>query len=304
VLDKTLSEETGRPYILRGRRCTTPLPSVLEPDEFEPWPPTLSSHSLPTLSRISPRRASALTAFNSTCRLALIVERIMDLDEEGPCLEVSTLASGANGEGAARPGGMRQVEDPEMLRLRDVLSEQLDEWWMLLPEAIQVQGDVAVCPLPHFVVNVAVRGTRSTNLFRTTTDRLSPPSPAFAVLQWYHSARILLHSRFINAASREYDRHSSSAAKYFGSPLDLLGANAGNDNNHRRVSSSPDVALVRSHGLSHAICTEAADEIVKLISLLDRWKLLSSSSSDVIHLVSHATLSVGLPFLASGRASD
>lgn len=156
VLDKTLSEETGRPYILRGRRCTTPLPSVLEPDEFEPWPPTLSSHSLPTLSRITPTRAHALTAFNTTCRLALIVERIMDLDEEGPCLEVKSLAPGANGEGAARPGGMRQVEDPEMLRLRDVLSEQLDEWWMLLPEAIQVQNDVAVCPLPHFVVNVAV----------------------------------------------------------------------------------------------------------------------------------------------------
>lgn len=117
--------------------------------------------------------------------------------------------------------------------------------------------------------------------------------------QWYHSARILLHSRFINAASREYDRHSSSAAKYFGSPLDLLGG-AGNDGS-RRMSSSPDVALVRSHGLSHAICTEAADKIVDLIRMLDRWKLLSSSSSDIIHLVSHATLSVGLVLVSKPR---
>jgi hypothetical protein len=103
--------------------------------------------------------------------------------------------------------------------------------------------------------------------------------------QWYHSARILLHSRFINAASREYDRRSSYAAKYLGSPLDLL-----TPNSSWLISSSPDPTLVRSYGLSHAICTEAADEIVKLISLLDRWKLLSSSSSDIIHLVSHATL--------------
>jgi hypothetical protein len=165
VLDKTLSEETGRPYILRGRRCTTPLPSVLEPDEFEPWPPMLSSHSLPALSRITPTRAHALTAFNSTCRLALIVEKIMDLDEEDPYLDVTTIGADAIEDGSPRPGGMKQVEDPEMLRLRDVLSEQLDEWWMLLPEMIQVQSDATICPLPHFVVNSAV----------STTAACSPP---------------------------------------------------------------------------------------------------------------------------------
>lgn len=132
---------------------------MLEPDEFEPWPPVLSAHALPALSRIAPSRAHALTTFNSTCRLGLIVERIMDLDEEAPTLEIS--AGGVNGAASdvvGRPNGMRQVEDIETLRLRDVLNAQLDDWWTALPDAIRVHAsDVSVCPLPHCVVNIAVR---------------------------------------------------------------------------------------------------------------------------------------------------
>jgi hypothetical protein len=153
VLDKTLAEETGRPYILRSRRCTTPLPSVQEPDEYELWPSPTASLYLPALARINPRRSHVLTTFNATCRLGLIVEKIMDLDEEGPCLEGLT---GVEREMAAR--GPKQVEDPEMLRQRDVLSEMLDDWWINLSSVIQVRtDDQSVCPCPHFVVNIAVR---------------------------------------------------------------------------------------------------------------------------------------------------
>jgi hypothetical protein len=72
-------------------------------------------------------------------------------------------------------------------------------------------------------------------------------------LQWYHSATILLQSRYI--------------------------------------AMKPDASgMTGLYGRSHQLCNNAAESIVALLACLDRFGLLAQSSSDVLHMLSHAAL--------------
>jgi hypothetical protein len=78
--------------------------------------------------------------------------------------------------------------------------------------------------------------------------------------QWYHTAKILLHSRFLQ-------RNTINPS----SPLNDIGLRLG----------------------SHEICTVAASATVDLLAHLDRHHLLAQVSADIIHLLSLATLFEG-----------
>lgn len=71
--------------------------------------------------------------------------------------------------------------------------------------------------------------------------------------QWYHSATILLHSR--------------------------------------NITMRPDPAGNNGlYGKSHQMCSRAAEYIVALLGCLDRFNLLAQTSSDILHMLSHAAL--------------
>jgi hypothetical protein len=76
--------------------------------------------------------------------------------------------------------------------------------------------------------------------------------------QWYHSAVILLHSRFI---SLKPDPNPTTGASQTG-----------------------------LYGECHLLCANAAESIVALVQVLERNKLLEQISSDVIHMLSQAAL--------------
>lgn len=87
------------------------------------------------------------------------------------------------------------------------------------------------------------------------------PLPHHVVgLAWYYSAQILLHSRFIK-------RRGPFA---------------------QQEKSEEDLA-----SRTHVTCSTAAESVIELLAHLDRHRLLSQTSSDVIHILSLATLFEG-----------
>ncbi|RSH91638.1 hypothetical protein EHS25_009007 [Saitozyma podzolica] len=92
------------------------------------------------------------------------------------------------------------------------------------------------------------------------TSRISPLPHHVVGLAWYTTANILLHSRFIQ---------------------------------RRRVSIASASPITEQQDITsraHAACSEAAQETVDLLRYLDQHKLLGHVSSDIIHILSLATL--------------
>lgn len=149
ILDKALAEETGRPVLLAARRSTTPLPSTSEADEYELWPPpsTLSNRSE---VRLDPTQARTISCFNATCRLGVLVERILDLDEEGPRFERSV----GGGKDEDEVHQSRSTE--RALREKDWLAGELGKWFQELPASLRVDVQHTVNPPTHLIVNLAV----------------------------------------------------------------------------------------------------------------------------------------------------
>lgn len=160
VLDKSLSEETGRSYLLPYRRCSTPFPSLDEVDELEVWPPvSTSSAPLPRcVRRLTPRRGHVISCFIWTCRLAMVVEDILDLDSVG-------LSGGSEWDRQFRDSSTarRGHHDEEHEAAR--IEEQLNRWKNMLPlHLTQHEGS---SPLPHVFIGLAV------GLCISTTDGLN-----------------------------------------------------------------------------------------------------------------------------------
>jgi hypothetical protein len=143
VLDKVLAEETGRPDMLRASRSTIPFPSILEPDELEFWPPT-SATFLASVRGTAPTRSHVLSCFNVTCKLAMIVEEILNMEAEGPMPDSARQASNAS-------DANRRIRDNA-----DRITGMLNEWRQNLPPSLWVDASSRVCPPPHFVVNMTV----------------------------------------------------------------------------------------------------------------------------------------------------
>jgi hypothetical protein len=162
--DRALAEETGHPHQLRSLNCTTPFPSALEADEFELWPtvgpaplstatpthhPPMSGLSTPILSSsrpsIIPRqpcRGHIISTFVSTCKLATIVESIMDMHTQ-----LSAGLDPTNDDSLGR-----------RIRFRDELGCKLEDW----RREQQAQAGVPlddVPPLPHMIINESVKNT-------------------------------------------------------------------------------------------------------------------------------------------------
>lgn len=162
ALDKALSEETGRPCLLRARSATVPLPSVTEADEYELWPPPLSPPPIrPTsgrTSRIQPLRSRTISCFNATCKLGHIVEQILDLDvSSGGVMPIDEQALQEEEEWAAR----RKVR----------IAKQLDEWRGVVEQQLRIDVQSSVCAPSHWIVNMAV-----SNISEKSPELTSQPS--------------------------------------------------------------------------------------------------------------------------------
>ncbi|KAL1413750.1 hypothetical protein Q8F55_001532 [Vanrija albida] len=170
ILDKTLAEETGRSFILPYRRSSTPLPSMTESDEFEMWPPLPTSLSpMPrSVRHIVPRRGYVMSCFVWTCRLGLIVEDILDMEQAGPPTDTDGWEQAFT---APLPGVNR---DPAVIA--EHINSKLEAWRAALPSTLEVDLSPNVSPLPHHVVG----------------------------LSWYYTAQILLHSRFIKQRPSQF----------------------------------------------------------------------------------------------------
>nr|ODN86946.1 hypothetical protein L203_03719 [Cryptococcus depauperatus CBS 7841] len=224
ILDKVLAEETGQPFILTYRQSSTPFPSINEVDEFETWPPLpMSSAPLPrSVQHVHPRRGYVLSNFVWTCRLGMIVEEIMDLQAEGPNINNT-------GEWWDAQFSQYSRDKRDIRRRLDRVAKQLDLWRQSIPSHLLIDVENDVSPLPHHVINIT----------------------------WYHIARILLYSRFLEGNAV----HSSARDE--------------------------DV----NRGLRyHIVCSEAAQAVVDLVSLLDKHRLLQHICSDMIHHLSLTTL--------------
>ena len=241
VLDKTLAEETGRSFLLPYRRCTVPFPSAFETDELEVWPPLPNTTASPPRSvrHIVPRRGYVISCFTWTCRLAMIVEDILNLQPVRP-------PSGDTEWDEQFAVWARGRESDEEKALG--LARQLQHWKKHLPRTLQVDESDTGAPLPHVILGLAV----------------SRPSEClchfFADHQWWTTATILLHSRFI---SRRHDLGTLTPAQ-----ADLVST-------------------------AHSVCSEAAQQTVDLLRHLDKKGLLAQMSADVIHILSLATLFEG-----------
>ncbi|ODO09362.1 hypothetical protein I350_02962 [Cryptococcus amylolentus CBS 6273] len=223
VLDKVVAEETGRPYVLPYRRSSVPFPGIGETDELETWPPAPMSSALVPVSvrHVTPRRGYVMSCFVWTCRLAMIVEEIMELQLDGPCINAAS-----NAWDRQFVQQSREKRDPD--EQRDMIARQLELWKAALPPHLDVDTNSPISPMPHHVVGIT----------------------------WYHTARILLFSRFLR----------------------------------RRPASSPVAGETERSKDYYAICSNAAQAVVDLIHLLDTNRVLQHVSSDLIHLLSLTTL--------------
>jgi hypothetical protein len=152
VLDKSLSEETGRSYLLPYRRCSTPFPSLDEVDELEVWPPvSTSSAPLPRCVRgLAPRRGHVISCFIWTCRLAMVVEDILDLDSV-------VLTGDSEWDQQFRESSIAKRGQHDEEREAARIEEQLDRWREMLP--IHLTPNDHLSPLPHVIIGLAVRLT-------------------------------------------------------------------------------------------------------------------------------------------------
>jgi len=147
-MDKCLAEETGRPCLLRYKGCTTPLPATDEMDELEIWPPApITFAPLPrSVDNIKPRRGHIISAFVWTCRLAMIVENILDLEWQGPP--------------AIEPFDTRfraETISVQPDRLAEIIAGQLGDFRSMLPRHLSLDLASPVPPLPQVAIMVAVR---------------------------------------------------------------------------------------------------------------------------------------------------
>ncbi len=158
VIDKAYAEETGKPAILASRRSTMPLPSISEADEFEFWPPP-SAYTGRHTSNIGahPVQSRIISAFNSTCQLGIIVEKILDLEAEGPRLGPHITVVMLEGDGnTSSDEDIAQRNADNALRQRHPLARELGGWYDALPDQLRIDVDSNKLPLTHIVVNLAV----------------------------------------------------------------------------------------------------------------------------------------------------
>jgi len=160
ILDKVLAEETGRPVLLHARRSTTPLPASAEADEYELWPPPSRnreryedgsrSDRYGSATVFEPAQGRLLSAFQTTCKLGVIVEEILDLDEEGPRYERST------GTGKDEEEEFQKKSMESALRKKDALAKALEDWYADLPDQLNVDVTIPRPAPTHLIVNLAV----------------------------------------------------------------------------------------------------------------------------------------------------
>lgn len=174
--------------------------------------------------------------------MAMLVEEILDLEMEGPNLLGSSEWWDRQ---FAEEAGQRRDLNQE----RERIARQLSLWKQSLPSWLDVDTKSESSPLPHHVVGVTVSHTKH------ATIKLLILS-----LQWYHTSRILLYSRFLG-------RHPIASS---------------------RMAGEEDTRAF------HAICSDAAQAVIDLLSMLDKHRLLQQVSSDIIHLLSLTTLFEGL----------
>lgn len=146
-MDKCLAEETGRPCLLRYKGCTTPLPRIDEMDELEMWPPlALTSTPLPrSVNKVQPRHGHVISAFVWTCRLAMIVENILDLEWQGPP--------------ATEPFDSRyrvETESAQSDRLEGFIAGQLEDFRNQLPSHLVPDLTSSATPLPQVAILITV----------------------------------------------------------------------------------------------------------------------------------------------------
>jgi len=156
----------------------------------------------------------------------MVVENILDLDVVGPPVPQDS-------NPWVQQFTMSLMEDRgEAIARAERISAQLEGWRNALPQHLDVDMSPNVSPLPHHIVGLA----------------------------WYHSAQILLHSRFIK---------------------------------RRGLFPGGDKAEEELAARTHVTCSKAAESVIELLAHLDRHRLLSQTSSDVIHILSLATLFEG-----------
>jgi len=143
VLDKTLSEESGRPFLLTYKRTTTPLPSTDELEEYETWPPPTLTASAPgrRAVHITPRRGYVMSCFAWTCRMAMIVEEILNLETVHPPVSNAW-------------DTMFYERTPDLDA--DLVSNHLEQWRQTLPPTLVINATSTASPLPHHAVGMAV----------------------------------------------------------------------------------------------------------------------------------------------------
>ena len=232
VLDKSFSEEMGRPVLLRASTACTPLPSSLEADEYELWPP-------PSVSLGQSSKSRTITCFNATVRLAHIVEQCLDLDNE-LLLSVPTTTTPESRQLFVMDENTKQEELSRIERLKKHLSRRLVDWWNGLDPDLRVDPTAKVCPPIHFVVNCSVSRSNENAQSALTAGR-----------QWYYSATIFLHSKNIGpkpppgAESEGYEASHRICSEAAGEIVALLRCL---DNFKILVPASSDLI----HMLSHA----------------------------------------------------
>lgn len=147
-MDKCLAEETGRPCLLRYKGCTTPLPAVDEMDELEMWPPLpVTSAPLPkSVDNVKPRRGHIISAFVWTCRLAMIVENILDLEWQGPPA-IDAFDTRFRAETLS-------LQSPD--RVAGVIAGQLADFRGMLPRHLDRDLSASIPPLPQVAIMIAV----------------------------------------------------------------------------------------------------------------------------------------------------
>jgi hypothetical protein len=164
VLDKSFSEEMGRPVLLRASTASTPLPSSLEADEYELWPPPSvslgqssrsRSHSKGNQLHIQPMKSRTITCFNATVRLAHIVEQCLDLDNE-LLMAVPSASTPESRQLYVMDETTKQEEILRIERQKEQLSRRLVDWWNRLDPDLRVDTSAKICPPIHFVVNCSV----------------------------------------------------------------------------------------------------------------------------------------------------
>jgi hypothetical protein len=97
-----------------------------------------------------PAQGRLLSAFQTTCKLGVIVEEILDLDEEGPRYEKST------GTGRDEEEEFQKKSMETALRKKDALAKALTDWYSILPDQLNVDVTIPRPAPTHLIVNLAV----------------------------------------------------------------------------------------------------------------------------------------------------